>query len=197
MRRESLPKSQWRMFCELLGFTTALWLSIDLSAAWAGTTTIGLYRPSNNVFYLRNSNTYGFAEAMISLTFAAPAPVPIAGDWFGSGVTTTGLFDPSINFFELATSNTSAYGVIFVSPRGAAGDLPVVGDWDGNGVTTTGLFRPSTNRAVGVARQKAEGRDCGPLASDRRVAPWRRCYAFLIFSSILKMPFCEPTKRRL
>lgn len=34
---------------------------------WDGdrTTTIGLYRPSDRTFYLRNSNTYGIADLVI------------------------------------------------------------------------------------------------------------------------------------
>jgi hypothetical protein len=119
--------------------------AVTTSPAPNAHTTMGLYRPSDNNFYLRNSNTYGFGEVVFSLGFAAPGDVPIAGDWTGDGVTKTGFFNPSDNFFSLATSNASNSGVLFVSPRGAAGDLPVVGDWDGNGVTTTGLFRPTTN----------------------------------------------------
>jgi hypothetical protein len=42
-----------------------------------GTDTIGVYR--GNTFYLRNSNSVGFADMVFSL--GNPGDMPIAGDW--------------------------------------------------------------------------------------------------------------------
>jgi len=139
-------RMEWhrRRLWALLGFSAALWISIDLSAAWAhGTTTIGIYRQSTNTFFLRNSNTFGPADIAFPFpaSFGQPA-LPIAGDWFGIGVATTGLFDPSNNrSVVLAYSNV----LVELPPRGAAGDLPIVGDWVGSGTTNVGLFRPGSN----------------------------------------------------
>jgi len=44
-----------------------------------GTTTIGIYR--NAKFYLRNSNTNGFANIILDL--GIPGDMPIAGNWDG------------------------------------------------------------------------------------------------------------------
>jgi len=44
-----------------------------------GTDTIGVFR--NGVFYLRNSNTNGFAD--LAFTYGQPGDVPVVGDWNG------------------------------------------------------------------------------------------------------------------
>jgi len=93
-----------------------------------GTTTIGLYRPSTNTFYLWNTNAYGPPDVVV--TVGAPGDLPVAGDWDGNGTTTIGLYRPSTNTFYLWNSN--AFGPPdLVIPFGASNDLPVVGDWDG------------------------------------------------------------------
>jgi hypothetical protein len=45
-----------------------------------GIDTIGIYR--TGTFYLRNSNTNGFAEVVFAL--GNPGDMPIAGDWDGN-----------------------------------------------------------------------------------------------------------------
>jgi hypothetical protein len=47
-----------------------------------GTTTIGLYRPSTNTYYLRNSNSYGAPDITIA-SWGAPGDIPVVGDWNG------------------------------------------------------------------------------------------------------------------
>jgi hypothetical protein len=42
-----------------------------------GVDTVGVYR--NGVFFLRNSNTSGFADLVFA--FGIPGDQPIAGDW--------------------------------------------------------------------------------------------------------------------
>jgi hypothetical protein len=108
----------------------------------SGTDTIGLYRPSTNTFYLRNSNAIGGAD--ITIPFGGLTDLPVVGDWDGDGITTIGLYRPSTNTFYLR--NTNAFGAPdLIIPFGAPGDVPLVGDWDGNGIVTIGLYRPSTN----------------------------------------------------
>jgi len=105
-----------------------------------GDTTLGVYRPADNAFYLRNANSVGPGD--IAFTMGAPGDLPVVGDWDGNGTVTAGVYRPSNNTFYLSNDNVS---VAFVIPFGAPGDLPVVGDWDGNGTTTVGVYRPSTN----------------------------------------------------
>ncbi|HKY05116.1 MAG TPA: M12 family metallo-peptidase, partial [Blastocatellia bacterium] len=106
------------------------------------TDTIGLFRPAGNLFFLRNTNTMGFPDLI--LTFGAPGDLPVVGDWDGNGTTTIGLYRPSSSTFFLRNSNSIGFPDLIIT-FGAPGDLPIVGDWDGNGTTTIGLYRPSSS----------------------------------------------------
>ena len=104
--------------------------------------TIGVYRPSGSIFYLRNTNAPGSPDLIVP--FGASGDVPLAGDWDGDGTTTIGLYRPSGNVFYLKNTNLAGAPDMTI-PWGASGDVPVVGDWDGNGTVTIGLYRPSNN----------------------------------------------------
>src|SRR5215208_6762014 len=67
--------------------------------------TIGLYRPNINTFYLRNSNTTGPPD--ITVPFGANGDIPIVGDWNGDGTTTVGLFRPTGATFYLRNTNST------------------------------------------------------------------------------------------
>jgi hypothetical protein len=43
--------------------------------------TIGLFRPTGNLFFLRNSNTLGPPD--VTVPFGAPGDQPIVGNWNG------------------------------------------------------------------------------------------------------------------
>jgi hypothetical protein len=124
---------------------------IPLAGDWTGTegTTIGLYDPADATFYLRDSNTSGYADIVVNLTSsgATSSWIPLVGDWTGSGVTTVGLYDPATSTFYLKTSNSSgsADTVFTFDPPGAnASWVPLAGDWTGSGTTTIGLYDPAT-----------------------------------------------------
>jgi hypothetical protein len=101
--------------------------------------TIGVFRPSQNQFLLRNSNSAGPPD--LQITFGQSGDQPLAGDWNGDGIDEPGVFRPSTGQFLLLINST----VIAVN-FGQAGDLAVVGDWDGNGVDTPGVFTPTTSQ---------------------------------------------------
>jgi hypothetical protein len=118
--------------------------------ATVATTTPGLYDPTNSLFYLRSSNSGGFADSVIAYGpgGASPAWIPLVGDWTGSGVTTIGLYDPATSTFYLKNSNSSGFAdtVFTFDPAGATASwIPLVGDWTGSGVTTVGLYNPATS----------------------------------------------------
>ena len=104
--------------------------------------TIGVYRPSGPIFYLRNTNSAGAPD--LAIPFGAAGDIPLAGDWDGDGTTTIGLYRPSDNVFYLRNTNLTGPPDLVI-PWGAPGDIPVVGDWDGNGTVTIGLYRPGNN----------------------------------------------------
>jgi DNA-binding beta-propeller fold protein YncE len=107
--------------------------------------TIGVYRPSTQTFYLRNSLTTGLPDITATVTGGASTDIPIVGDWNGDGIDTPGLWRPSTATFYLWDKwrgldvATATYQFAF----GANGDKPIVGDWDGDGRDGVGVFRPS------------------------------------------------------
>ncbi|HKV08489.1 MAG TPA: trypsin-like serine protease [Thermoanaerobaculia bacterium] len=101
--------------------------------------TTGVFRPSNGALYLKNQNTSGFADVL--LTYGLPGDYPVAGDWNGDGVDTIGIYRNGT--FYLRNSNTNGFADVVVS-FGASGDQPVVGDWNGDGIDTIGIFRNGT-----------------------------------------------------
>ncbi|MBX3081391.1 MAG: hypothetical protein KF716_07120 [Anaerolineae bacterium] len=103
--------------------------------------TIGIFRPSAATFYLRNSNTTGFADS--SLTFGAAIDFPIAGDWNGDGIDTPGVYRRTTGQFFLTDSTTNPATMHYAFVLGNPNDQPIVGDWDGDGKDGVGVFRPS------------------------------------------------------
>ena len=105
----------------------------------SGADTIGMFRPSDGFFYLRNSNSSGFADT--SFFYGQAADIPLSGDWNADGITTIGVFRNGQ--FLLRNSNTAGVADIpvFSITGTQPGDIPLAGDWDGNGTTTVGLFR--------------------------------------------------------
>ena len=103
-----------------------------------GVDTIGVYRPSDATFLLRNSNTAGNPDLVAAFGF--PTAIPLVGDWDGDGDTTIGVVDPASAGFFLRNEN-AAGNPDFQFVFGLAGDLPVAGDWDGDGAETIGIFR--------------------------------------------------------
>lgn len=98
--------------------------------------TIGIYRPSNSVFYLRKTNTSGPADVVVA--YGVSGDVPLTGDWDGNGTSTPGVFRNGTFYLRNSlTSGTADTTFGF----GMTGDIPVAGDWDGDGKASAGIFR--------------------------------------------------------
>jgi CSLREA domain-containing protein len=107
----------------------------------SGADTTGVFRPSNGLIFLKNSNTTGIAD--IALNYGIPSDYPVTGDWDGNGTATIGVYRNGS--FYLRNSNTIGFAdVVFVF--GAPGDQPIAGDWNGDGVDTIGVYRPSNGQ---------------------------------------------------
>ena len=102
--------------------------------------TVGVYSLTLNQFQLRDSNSTGPADHVV--TFGQSGDQPIVGDWNGSGTDKPGVFRSSTGQFILQISALKTIIVNF----GAAGNIPVAGDWDGNGIDTPGVFDPATGQ---------------------------------------------------
>jgi hypothetical protein len=111
---------------------------LPLAGDWDGnkSMTIGVYRPDEATFYLRNSNAPGKPD--ITVAFGKKGDIPLAGDWDGDGKWTIGVYRPGDATFYLRNTNTPGEADVTI-PYGMAGDTPIVGDWDGNGSTTIGV----------------------------------------------------------
>ena len=106
-----------------------------------GPDTTGVFRPSNGLLYLKNTNDTGFAD--VALNYGIPGDYPVVGDWDGNGTTTIGVYRNGA--FYLRNENTIGFAEI-VFPFGQPGDQPIAGDWDGDGVDTIGVIRPSLSQ---------------------------------------------------
>ena len=105
-------------------------------------TSVGVYRPSNGTFYLRDNLWAGPAD--VTVRFGNIGDQPVVGDWDGNGTSTVGVYRPSTRFFYMRNTNTTGdaqIGFAFGNP----GDIPIAGDWDGDGDDTVGVYRPSNS----------------------------------------------------
>lgn len=100
--------------------------------------TVGVFRSSNGITYLKNSNTGGVAD--INMVYGVSGDKSFAGDWDGDGVDSMGIYRNGV--FYLRNSNTTGPASM-VFAFGSPGDQPIAGDWNGDGIDTIGIYRPS------------------------------------------------------
>ena len=121
---------------------TQTWIvNVDTPTEGSDRDTTGVFRPSDGLLYLKNSNDTGFADA--ALNYGLPGDYPVVGDWDGNGTVTIGIYRQG--YFYLKNANTLGFADI-VFPFGEPGDQPIAGDWNGDGVDTIGIYRPSTGQ---------------------------------------------------
>ncbi len=96
-----------------------------------GTADFGVYRPSNNRWYVN-----GVAG---NTQFGKAGDIAVSGDFDGDGTTDVGVFRPSNGGWYVD-------GIAGFTQFGKNGDVPVAGDYNGDGTTDFAVFRPSNNR---------------------------------------------------
>ncbi len=96
-----------------------------------GIDTLGIFRASDDRFFLSNTNGNGIVFSDLDLVLNGPGYYPVAGDWTGSGFTKVGNHDGSWTFF-LRSTLTSGFADIVVS-FGNNQTYPIAGHWIAGG----------------------------------------------------------------
>jgi hypothetical protein len=122
-------------------------IAFDTRQNGARRDTIGIYRQSNNTFYLKQSNATGFADFAVSFGYACGGNTtcnyPVVGDWNGDGIDTIGIYDRTTGVFQLRNSNTSGVPDITLT-LGNPGDTPLAGRWSSDMTADgVGVYRPT------------------------------------------------------
>jgi hypothetical protein len=89
-----------------------------------GNDTIGVFRPSNGIVYLRLTNTTGTADA--NFVYGIANDKPLTGDWDGNGNATIGV-DRGGTFYLRNSNSTGPADIAFAF--GNSTDIPVSGPW--------------------------------------------------------------------
>jgi len=111
----------------------------QVCASCADADTVGVFRPSNGLLYLKNLNITGFAD--VAINYGLSGDYPVVGDWDGDGDATLGIYRNGS--FYLRNDNSIGFADV-VFPFGSPGDQPIAGDWNNDGVDTIGVYRSST-----------------------------------------------------
>lgn len=106
--------------------------STDFDFDGDGKSDVGVFRPSDNVWYLNNSRA-GFS----AIPFGSAGDKIVPADYDGDGKTDIAIFRNGE--WYLLRSQLGYTGVFFGSP----GDIPQPADYDGDGRADPAVFRPS------------------------------------------------------
>ncbi|MEV6584032.1 hypothetical protein AB0M92_38555, partial [Streptomyces sp. NPDC051582] len=84
-----------------------------------------IYRPTDQTFYLTDSNTS--ADINHQITFGNAGDIPVKGDWNGDGTDKIGVYRPTESDFYGAAKDSTT--VIYTTRFGNPGDTPITGQW--------------------------------------------------------------------
>jgi Carboxypeptidase regulatory-like domain/FG-GAP-like repeat/FG-GAP repeat len=101
-----------------------------------GKADISLFRPSDTVWYLQNSNTGAVSFTQFGLSTDKIVPA----DYDGDGKTDIAVYRPSTGIWYLQQSRDGFNAI----QLGNSTDIPVPADFDGDGKADLAVYRPST-----------------------------------------------------
>ena len=103
---------------------------VGLAGDWNGDglDSPGVFRPSNQHFYLNDQVCNCTESATYSFQYGISGDVPVIGDWIGQGHDGVGLFRQSSGYTYLRNELTTGYADLTFT-YGIAGDMPVTGHW--------------------------------------------------------------------
>jgi uncharacterized delta-60 repeat protein len=99
-----------------------------------GRADIGVYRPSEGMWYLQNSVT----GVKSYVRFGLNGDEPVPGDYDGDGKTDIAVYRRSNGSWYVQQSSD---GQLKVTPFGLSSDMPLPGDYDGDGKTDIAVYR--------------------------------------------------------
>ena len=139
------------------------WTPIAGDWTGSGSTTIGLFNPATSTFFLRNSNTAGYADQTIQYGAPGAGWVPVVGDWAGAAAQPA--IAPALGTLPLATAVLPSNLLpATYSPLGATALLPSDLLPATNGVVSPqGLIAADTTAQVAAPGSSAVD---APLALD-------------------------------
>jgi hypothetical protein len=102
----------------------------------------GVYRPSNQVFFLSNStcNCSVFADYQLGLGLAGDTP--FVGDWDGNGTSGVGVYRQSNGLTYIKNALTTGFADAAFT-FGSASDYPLAGYWVRTGTLSSGQPAPT------------------------------------------------------
>jgi CubicO group peptidase (beta-lactamase class C family) len=118
---------------------------IPLAGDWNGDgiDTVGLYDPSTGQFHLKNTNSTGPADLVITIT-DGKLSAPVAGDFNGDGTDGVGIYNPITGQVRIIEAGTETAEL----KPAAINYVPVVGDWDGTGRDSIAFWDRTTQKLV-------------------------------------------------
>ena len=108
-----------------------------------GRTDLGVFRPSDNTWYIRDIATGAFS----SRQFGASGDIPVPEDYDGDRKTDIAVFRPSTGTWYYAKSSDGSFNV---AQFGQSGDIPAAGDYDGDSKADLVVFRPASGTWHGI-----------------------------------------------
>jgi len=149
------------MSCLLTGvflpLGTASGAAAASTAAGPRVGTVGLFDPSDSVWYLRDAT-----GGTTTFVFGEQDDVPLVGDWDGDGVDTPGVYRSGQGRLVLR-NGTEPIAYVYAVPPGG---MPVVADTDGDGRDTVSIGRFGrlyVMDGLGSGPASLDGRDPFPI----------------------------------
>jgi hypothetical protein len=90
--------------------------------------TVGVYRPSNQTWYMANANGNGIVFSDIDFVWVSTSRV-VSGDWVGDGITRVGYLTETGNFALHGANTGAAQDNVFPFGPASANAYPVAGHW--------------------------------------------------------------------
>lgn len=101
-----------------------------------GVLDLGVFRPSNGIWWGLNDNTY--SQQSPSIQWGAGGDKPVPADYDGDGITDYAVYRPSNGTWWVRKSSD---GNFFVANFGISTDIPLTGDFDGDGMSDFTVYR--------------------------------------------------------